>query len=181
MTPPARSRRLTRFLLLWLLYAPVVSLAWSLVRWVGDGGPPNWVDTVALGVLVGAVYAGIECLLPRSPAGEAGDRAARRAVQRGVLPDDVDAAAMRAALLHVKRLSALSRRWGLPFLVVVTAGMVALTVAGDLGGAGVFVTGLCVAALAGLVWLTAWQPRRVDRLLAELDARPAGAGKPLDR
>ena len=91
-----------------------MSLVWFLAPWTLDGETPDWADAVVPGTTVPLCHALVESLVPRSSVGGAADGAARRADQREALPDDVDPPAVRAALLHVKRLLTLSRRWASP-------------------------------------------------------------------
>jgi hypothetical protein len=176
MTPPAHRswrRRLVGFLLLWLVYAAAMTPVRFFLGWAMDGTRPVWPDPVIEGVLLGLVICVVTSVTPRWPGDGAAEKATRRAISRGSLPADVDRPAVRAGLLHVKRLVTSGRRWGVPLLAVVTVGVAALAVVRGLDGAGLFVTGLCAATLVVLVWLSSRQLRRVDRLLAELDAGAA--------
>jgi ABC-type multidrug transport system fused ATPase/permease subunit len=167
---PSRRRRLIGFLLLWLVHAAVMTLVRLLIGWVVDG-EPNWPEAAVWGVSIGLVIALTTWFVPSFPGGGAAEKATQRAITRGAVPADADEQVLRAGLLHVRRLSILGRRWSVRLMAGVTVGLSVLAVA--LGPDGVLLigAGLCVVGLAVPAWLITWRLRRVDRLLAELDAR----------
>ncbi len=97
--------------------------------------------------------------------------AADRAVRSGSLPDDAAPADVRAGLLHVKREIARSRWSGVGLFGAAAAAWAAL-LRPSVVGTGVWWLGLagCLAFAGVFVVAARLRTRRVDRLLAELDA-----------
>ena len=163
--------------MVWLAVAGFVTVLRYLLGWVFDG-EASWAEAAAYGAVTSLAMVAVAWLTPDFPGGRASEKATQRAISSGTVPPDADPAELRTGLLHVKRLLRTGRRWAVPGLLLVTALCAFLFALLGFDGVALLVTGLC-AVSAAVTWVVfRWRLRRVDRLLAELDAHPDAERSP---
>lgn len=153
-----------------LLTAVVVTAALGLFDLATDG-ETSWTEALTRLAVFTVVYTVVLAWIRRRER-VPGVSAADRAVRSGELPSDAAPTELRSGLLHVKR-SMQRSAWvagGLLGLMVV--GALIAAVASEAHAEALVAGAVLLAVLLGFALLVHRRQRRIDRLLAELDAQP---------